>query len=170
LVVLTSLFAACGLREPALVNPGMSSIGPPVQRPSAKVVDAGTKWEAMGELATLDRVGPVFASRGHFAGRWRAEARMNATAAATYAHLAASTTRFPGGSLLVETHKEPNLSGPIYAMVKRDTGYFPDGADWEFVVTDSDGWIEDRGALQLCARCHAEARTDGVFPLPSDAK
>jgi hypothetical protein len=123
----------------------------------------------MGELAALDRVGTVFVSRGHFAGRWKAETRMNKDAAAAYAHLV-SSMRFPGGSLLVQTHRDASTNGPIFAMVKHDAGYFPDGADWEFVVTDSQGWIEDRGALALCARCHAEAPADGVFPLPSDAK
>ena len=62
------------------------------------------------------------------------------------------------------------LAGPIFAMVKRDPGFFPEGGDWEYVVTDSEGWIEDRGALALCARCHAEAKADWVFPLPADAK
>jgi hypothetical protein len=94
---------------------------------------------------------------------------MSKDAATAFEHLA-SSTRFPGGSLLVQTHRDPSSAGPIFAMIKRDPGYFPEGGDWEFVVTDRDGWVEDRGPLQLCARCHAEAPADGVFPLPSEAK
>jgi hypothetical protein len=168
LALVTGLFAGCGPREPALVNPGMSSVGPSVERPTPKTADASAKWEAMSEVPTLHRVGPLFASRGHFAGRWKAETRMNATAETAYAALR-SSNRFPSGSMLVELHRGPSSNGPIFAMVKRDPGFYPEGGDWEFVVTDADGWIEDRGALALCARCHAEAATDSVFPLPSDA-
>jgi len=163
------LFAGCGPREPALVNPGMSSVGPPVDRPTPKTADASTKWETMGEVASLKSAGGVFVSRGHFAGRWKAETRTNDIAAPIYANLRPSS-RFPAGALLVQIHRDSTASGPIFAMQKRDAGFFPEGGDWEYVVTDSAGWIEDRGTLALCARCHAEAKADFTFSLPKDAK
>jgi hypothetical protein len=165
LAVVVGLFVGCGPREPALVNPGMSSVSPTVERPTPKKADAATKWETVGELGDLRRTGGIFVSRGHFAGRWKAETRMNGAAETIYANLVPSS-RFPPGALLVEMHREPSSAGPIFAMLKRDAGFFPEGGDWEYVVTDSQGWIEDRGALALCARCHAEAKADWVFPLP----
>jgi len=51
-------------------------------------------------------------------------------------------------------------------MIKRDAGFFPEGGDWEYVATDRDGWVADRGQLKACARCHAEAKADWVFGLP----
>ena len=169
LAVVIGLFAGCGPREPALVNPGMSSVSPTVERPTPKTPDASSKWEAMGEIAALAPVRGPFASRGHFAGHKKAEMRMNAVLEAVYGDLV-SSSRFPIGSLLVEAHRDASAAGPIFAMVKRDPGYFPDGGDWEYVVTDAEGWIEDRGALALCARCHAEAKADWVFSLPADVK
>jgi len=166
LAVVRGLFAGCGPREPALVNPGMSSVSPTVERPTPKTTDAATKWEATEEIAGLAPVGGPFVSRGHFAGRKKAETRMNAAARSVYGNLV-SSSRFPVGSLLVEVHRDPSAGGPIFAMVKRDPGFFPEGGDWEYVVTDSEGWIEDRGAMALCARCHAEAKADWVFPLPN---
>jgi hypothetical protein len=94
---------------------------------------------------------------------------MNAAAETIYANLVPSS-RFPPGALLVQIHRGASTSGPIFAMLKRDPGFFPEGGDWEYVVTDSEGWVEDRGALVLCARCHAEAKADWAFPLPKDAK
>lgn len=168
LAVTLGVFVGCGPREPALVNPGMSSVTPTVERPTPKTGDAATKWETMGELAGMHRAGGTFVSRGHFAGRWKAEARVNAAAETLYANLV-PTSRFPAGALLVQMHKNPGSGGPIFAMLKRDAGYFPEGGDWEYVVTDSEGWVEDRGTLALCARCHAEAKADWVFPLPKEA-
>jgi hypothetical protein len=169
LAVTAGLLAGCGPREPALVNPGMSSVSPALERPTPKTADAATKWEAMGEVAGLRRAGGTFVSRGHFAGRWKAETRANSEAETVYANLV-PTSRFPGGALLVQMHRNPGsgIPGPIFSMLKRDPGFFPEGGDWEYLVTDSEGWIEDRGPLALCARCHAEAKADWVFPLPKD--
>jgi hypothetical protein len=149
----------------------MSSVPPSIAKPPAKQIDASVKWEAMGDLGSLHRVGGVFVSRGHFAGRWKAEVLVNPGADPSITALG-PTTRFSVGSLLVQKHRDAGsgAGGPIYAMVKRDAGYFPEGGDWEYIATDADGWIEDRGALVLCARCHAEAQADRVFPLPRDGK
>jgi hypothetical protein len=55
-------------------------------------------------------------------------------------------------------------------MAKRDAGFYAEGGDWEFVVLDAAGRLEDRGKLALCARCHAEATADWVFGLPAEAR
>jgi hypothetical protein len=112
-------------------------------------------------------VGKAFVSRGHFAGRWTAEIAVNETARATYTHFTASS-RFDLGSLLVKKHASTSAAtpGPTFAMIKRDPGFFPEGGDWEYVVLDADGRLEDRGKLALCARCHAEANADWVYAPP----
>jgi hypothetical protein len=51
-------------------------------------------------------------------------------------------------------------------MTKRDAGFYPEGGDWEYLVLDAEGHLEDRGKLALCARCHAEGNGDWAFGLP----
>jgi len=72
----------------------------------------------------------------------------------------------------VKTHseKDSGAAGPVFVMFKRDPGFFPQGGDWEYLVADKDGWIEDRGPLVTCARCHAEGNADWVFGLPVEAR
>jgi hypothetical protein len=164
------LLAGCGPREPALVRPGVSTVSAAPFGGAAPARDSGSKWEGANEVAGYRSLGKPFLSRGHFAGRWRAQISANPTAAETFAVLSPSS-RFPTGSVLVKAHLEADgAPGPIFAMVKRDAGYFPRGGDWEFVVTDRDGWVEDRGPLASCARCHAEAPADWVFGLPAEAR
>jgi len=124
----------------------------------------------MADLAGYRAVGKPFLSRGHFAGRWRAEVSVSESALPVYTALSRAS-HFPVGAVLVKKHSESTgAPGPLFAMVKRDPGFFPAGGDWEFVVTDKDGWLEDRGPLVACARCHAEATADWVFGLPADAR
>jgi cytochrome c553 len=52
----------------------------------------------------------------------------------------------------------------VFVMEKKAEGYFPAGGDWEYIVVARDGRIEARGQLATCARCHAEAPVDFVFP------
>jgi hypothetical protein len=165
------LAAGCGHREPALSNPGMSTAKPPATSVASKERDASTRWEGMSELASFRPTGQPFLSRGHFAGQWKAQVSTNAAAAAIYTGLV-QASRFSVGSVLVTKHnkKDSGAAGPIFVMVKREPGFFQAGGDWEYIVTDSDGWIEDRGPLTLCARCHAEAVADWVFGLPLEAR
>jgi hypothetical protein len=129
------------------------------------------KWEGFAELGAYRAMGKPFISRGHFAGRWQAEVFVSQDAAATYTGLS-HASRFSVGAVLVKKHseKDSRAPGPIFAMAKRAPGFFPPGGDWEYVVTDPEGWIEDRGPLAACARCHAEATGDWVFGLPPDAR
>ncbi len=66
-----------------------------------------------------------------------------------------------------------------FAMAKRESGYFPDGGDWEFVMMPNDGsndyetnpngmlpdasQTEMRGQLGMCAGCHSQASNDHLF-------
>jgi len=163
--------AGCGPREPALVNPGMSTADRFSGDPAALPSEAGAPADPGVDVSSAQPLGRAFVSRGHFAGRWTAVIAVNETALPTYTHLARSS-RFASGSLLVKRHTSTSSAapGPTFAMAKRDAGFYADGGDWEFVVLDAAGRLEDRGKLALCARCHAEATADWVFGLPAEAR
>ena len=130
--------------------------------------DAGPPSDPGIDLQSVRPIGKAFVSRGHFAGRWNAQVAVNETARATYTTLA-SSSRFAPGSWLVKKHATASAPGPTFAMTKREPGFFPEGGDWEYVVLDAQGRLEDRGKLQLCARCHADGNADSVFGLPLEA-
>lgn len=66
-----------------------------------------------------------------------------------------------------------------FAMAKRETGYYTDGGDWEYVMMPNDGTndyvtnpngtlpstsaTDMRGQLASCAGCHSKASTDFIF-------
>jgi hypothetical protein len=164
------LVTGCGPREPPLTSPGTSTASAVGSSRSAGARDAAVQWERFAELATFKSMGAPFVSRGHFAGRWKVEVFANATASDLYPRLARSS-QFAAGAVLAKKHaeKDSGAPGPVFAMVKREAGYFREGGDWEYVVTDPEGWIEDRGPLLPCARCHAEATADWVFGPPPGA-
>jgi hypothetical protein len=165
------LAAACGPHEPPLVSPGTSTVSAVTHEPAQNARDAATKWDGFADLGTYRSAGKPFLSRGHFAGRWIAEVLVTPTASDTYAGLTRSS-HFATGAVLAKKHteKDSHAPGPIFVMIKHDPGYFPEGGDWEYLVTDPEGWIEDRGAIASCARCHAEATSNWVFGLPSEAR
>ena len=170
-MVLAHSAAGCGPREPALVNPGMSTINRRAADPSDAKGDAGKLADPGIDLQSVTRIGKAFLSRGHFAGLWTAEVSVNEMASKAYANLAAST-KFAVGSMLVKKHASTKSAAPAttFAMVKRDSGFFPEGGDWEWVVLDAEGRLEDRGKLASCARCHAEGNGDWAFGLPIEAR
>jgi hypothetical protein len=133
--------------------------------------DAGAFMDPGIDLQSVRPVGKEFVSRGHFAGRWTVRVAVNDAAMQPYTNLAPSS-QFGVGSVLVKKHVSTSSSapGPIFAMAKRDPGFFPEGGDWEYVVIDADGRLEGRGKLAACARCHAEGNADRVFGLPQDAR
>ena len=161
--------AGCGPREPPLVNPGMSTVNRLGGGPSTAAADGGPAPDPGIDLPSVRPVGKPFVSKGHFAGRWNAEVAVNETARSTYMNLGASS-RFAVGSLLVKRHAAASGPGPIFAMAKRDPGFFPEGGDWEYVVIDATGRLEERGKLAVCARCHAEANADSIFGVPLEAR
>jgi hypothetical protein len=170
-VAFASFVAGCGPREPALVNPGMSTVNRLAAGDAISGPDAGVFADPGIDLQSVHRVGKAFVSRGHFAGRWTAEIAVNETAMQLYTNLAPSS-RFGVGSLLVKKHASTSspAPGPTFAMAKRAPGFFPEGGDWEYIVLDAKGRLEDRGKLTLCARCHAEGNVDRVFGLPPEAR
>ena len=91
-------------------------------------------------------MGEAFVSRGHFAGRWTAEVLVNEIGRSFYVDRRVGA-QFPVGSVLVKKHRDrlSSAPGPVFVMIKREAGSFPAGEDWEYVVTDADGWIGDRG-------------------------
>jgi hypothetical protein len=169
-----ALVAAIGCRaqEPPLVNPGVSDVKPEMASARRPAPDAAAVWEHAGETSAYRALGKgPFPSQGHFADRWTAEVLGNEPAAIAFATLARSTV-VPQGAVLMEklAERATGTAGPIFAMEKRASGYFPAGGDWKYVVTDAAGRIEDEGQLSLCARCHAEAPADYLFGLPPDAR
>jgi hypothetical protein len=91
-------------------------------------------------------------------------------------------TRFPKGSVIVKEKIEKPLDarglivGPkkpledlrpsLYTiMIKREPGYNPAAADWEFAVASGkDFRIEASGKIESCQTCHLEKRDqDFVF-------
>jgi len=162
-----ALGAAACAKGPPLVNPGASHAAAANVSLSHPAPDASPVWELVGELGGYRKLAKApFASQGHFDGRWTAEVLANDLAAPEYVKLPTAGA-FPKGSVMVETHAERagGAAGPIFAMVKRDPGYYPEGGDWEYVVALSDGRLQDRGQLTLCARCHAEAPSGWLFGL-----
>jgi cytochrome c553 len=108
---------------------------------------------------------PSFRSRGHGTGDWDAELRGNPGSGATLDGLVRGA-RMPVGTLLVQRHQQRQVEAElgVFVMEKKAEGYFPAGGDWEYIVVARDGRIEARGQLATCARCHAEAPVDFVFP------
>jgi hypothetical protein len=163
--------AACGPREPPLASPGTSTANAAPLGSSVSQPDAAIRWERFGEFATYRAMGPPFLSRGHFAGRWKAQVWANEAGAVVYPTLS-SSSRFAAGAVLAKKHTENagGAPGPVFFMIKREPGFFAQGGDWEYVVTDPEGWLEDRGPLPLCARCHAEGNADWVFGPPAESR
>ena len=89
---------------------------------------------------------------------------MLAGGAGTYPALGPSS-RLPPGATLVERLFTPGAAAPLayFVMVKRPPGFDAAGGDWEYLVVSPAAEIEQRGALPLCARCHAEAPHDHLF-------
>lgn len=119
-------------------------------------------WELARELPLL-RLAAKRAASEHLGGAVEGEVLAN-EAARAYPALGPRRTLGPGATLL-ERHFAPGTAGVVtyFAMVKRPPGYDPQGGDWEYLVVASDGRIEDRGPLPLCARCHADAPNDHLF-------
>ena len=69
--------------------------------------------------------------------------------------------RLPDGTTVAKFHfeRESGAPGPVYAMHKN-------GGAWNFLVASSEGQLEQRGDLDLCRRCHAEAVADSLFGPP----
>jgi hypothetical protein len=80
------------------------------------------------------------------------------------AAIKSKANEFPVGSILVkESHAnangKPGEKGTVFAMEKIKSG-------WLWVTTDPTGHITGKGdstQMQMCAQCHASAKTDSAF-------
>lgn len=131
--------------------------------PTPKVhSDKPTRWEHIDALGTF-RKAAARARSQHLHGEHDAEVLVN-EAAAAYPTLGPSR-QLPSGSVLVEALYAPNQQdvAMYFVMVKPSSAA---GSVWEYAVVTNAGMVERRGALTLCARCHAEAPYDHVFGRP----
>lgn len=144
-----------GGAEAGWVDP---STPPPAPTAKPAVVE---RWDLGAQLAALRPV-TKRARSGHLTGEL--EADVLAGSAGTYPKLGPETRLAPGATL-VERLFEPGATAPsaYFVMVKRPPGFDAAGGDWEYLVVAPSGQIEQRGALPLCARCHAEAPHDRLF-------
>ncbi len=121
-----------------------------------------TRWEHMDALGAYRKATPRSRSQ-HLQGEHEAEVLTN-EAAAAYPTLG-PLRELPVGSVLVEALYAPNQPdvAMYFAMVKQPSA---NGSEWQYAVVSKSGMVERRGALVLCARCHAEAPHGQVFGRP----
>ncbi|MEP7123297.1 MAG: hypothetical protein ABJE95_20390 [Byssovorax sp.] len=119
-------------------------------------------WDLVAQLRRLHPASPRTPSE-HLNGQLDGEILADEGAAA---YPALGPLRpIPAGATLVE-RLYPRGAADVaatFAMVKRAPGYDPAGGDWEYLVVDGAGHLEQRGRLPLCARCHADAPHDHLF-------
>lgn len=124
--------------------------------------DKPARWEYMDTLKTFRKAAPRARSQ-HLAGDHDAEVFTN-EAAAAYPGLG-PLRQLPAGSVLVEALYGPNQAevATYFVMVKQPSTA---NSAWDYAVVSNEGMVERRGALALCARCHAEAPHDQIFGRP----
>lgn len=131
----------------------------PAARPAAS-------WELGATVPSMNVLADTSPSRGHQVGQVTVRVLANDAAAAALQALRPGD-HMPAGAVLVAQHALRGQGTPDgqYAMVKRDAGYFPRGGDWEWLTVSREGNVGSRGKLDACARCHADAFADFVFPV-----
>ena len=76
---------------------------------------------------------------------------------------------FPVGSIFVREKTSPTDSKPelLAVMIKRESGFNPDGGDWQFLLTDGEKKkVKVRQKSGECLNCHYRQReNDFVFPV-----
>lgn len=119
-------------------------------------------WDLGAELRRLHAVSPRTPSE-HLTGQLDAEILADEGAVA-YPALGPLRSIPPGATLVERLSPRGGAEPAAYlAMVKRPAGFDPPGGDWEYLVLDAAGHMEQRGRLPLCARCHADAPHDHLF-------
>jgi hypothetical protein len=164
LAVVLVAAAACSPASDALTpSPGRSSRPPggPTAAPSTGP-EAPVRWERWGELASW-RVAIERSPSQHLAVDHEADTLTN-EAAAAYPGLGPAR-RLGVGAVLAQRLYAPGAAAPdvVFVMERRVMTDETNGAGWEYLMLDSQGFITERGALESCARCHAEAPHDGLF-------
>ena len=120
--------------------------------------DIGLRIDDFGEFELIGS----YSSQGHGTGAWDAELRANPEARTS---LEGGGKEMKVGSVFVQNHVRRGSGENVgrFMMVKRESGYYRSGGNWEYVVIERDGRVAARGRLEMCARCHAESETDFVF-------
>ena len=120
------------------------------------------RWDLAEQLRRLHPASPRTPSE-HFTGQLDGEILAD-DGASTYPALGPLRTITPGATLVERLFPRgaPEVAAYL-AMTKRPPGYDLAGGDWEYLVLDATGRIEQRGRLPLCARCHADAPHDHLF-------
>jgi len=145
-------------------NPsGWSSNDPDAQAQVAPKAtqDKPTRWEHMDALASFRKVGARAKSQ-HLQGDHEAEVLVN-EAAAAYPALGPARPLGPGSVLVEALYATNQTEVAMYFVMTKSSG---SNSEWEYAVVSTTGMIERRGALALCARCHAEAPHGQVFGRP----
>ncbi len=132
---------------------------------SAAPRSATVRWEHAAQVPSMLLLQDTTISRGHGTGNLHAKVSGNTAAAASLDTLRPGVAASQG-AIFVSQHTLIGSGVPdgLFAMVKREPGYFPSGGDWEWVVVRADGNVLALGRLETCARCHADAAADFVFP------
>lgn len=165
LLVLAS--AACGPTSEAVSSfPGRSTRAPggPTVAPAASS-SAPERWAHWSELAAW-RVAIERGPSQHLAADHEAETLAN-DAASTYPSLGPARLLGPGAILVQRLYASGAATPEVFfVMVRRSEGATPDPPDatgWEYLILDPAGFITERGPLETCVRCHAEAPHGGAF-------
>lgn len=153
---------ACGPRTDSLGPMTGRTHGPRADAPvptAAPSSTAPTRWARWPDLPSYRLALPRSPSQ-HFAADHDAETLASPSASA-YPDLGPASS-LPEGAVLVQKLYPTGATTPevLFVMEKG-----PAGA-WSFKVLDPAGIITDQGALDSCARCHAEAPHDSLFGRP----
>ena len=170
IVLLASVTTGCAGRPP-FEEPGHAAgtldrraYGPP------GAVDAWARWRDVAGWRVVGPPGEAARSQGHFLGDCGIRVRVSPEAEAALATLGPST-RMPVGAALVAEHTSAGGAPlPAFVMEKRPAGANPASLAWEWRVVDRTGATIARDRTVACARCHAEAVADRVFPVAPAAR
>jgi hypothetical protein len=169
-LLLVATLAACG-PAPSVLALGATADHAARGEPSrAPVPPSGTTatepapppWDLAAQLRRVHPASPRTPS-DHLTGQLDGEVLVD-DAATAYPALGPLRPIAPGATLIerLYPHGVPDVAA-YFAMAKRAPGYDPAGGDWEYLVLDAAGHIEQRGRLPLCGRCHADAPHDHLF-------
>lgn len=133
---------------------------PPV---ASRLPPAPPRWAEFEGARTWPLAAEPFASRGHGGGHYTVEVRVTPAALPAYRALVPGRT-LPVGTEIAAFHRsvDGGAPGSTYVMQKRAEG-------WAFFATDAAGRVLVGEGVRLCAGCHAEARADSLFGVPSPA-
>lgn len=158
------LAVGCGHRGAPNHYPGASNAVPRAESPRPRSVSPAPaqRWDRYEEVLSWPPAQQeLFPSLGHLSARYSAIVRVDAAARDPYLKLVRGSV-LPVGSIVAELHTDPRTGrrGPLFAMHKLG------GGQWEYIVVDAQGLLEERGNLPLCRRCHADGVADQLFGLP----